>query len=157
MLETVQFGCLSVAWNKYMRRALNVPYPTHVELSLPATPGVNLASMQIKSRVLKFAHQCLPRDSSMVTCLARHCLRSNLHILGGSMSLIMRKHGWDSARYDPQPINFLSIKNPFITMSIPRPFCKDCWRFIVDILDNDRACFLTDVERHEIMFYLCCE
>ena len=71
------------------RRALQVPYHTHVSL-LPAISGISLASVQVKSRVLKFAYQCVTSENPTVSCLARHCLRSNMHVLGSNVSLILR-------------------------------------------------------------------
>ena len=53
-----QFNCLCVAWNKCMRRGFRLPYRTHVSL-LPVVTGANLASVQIKARMLGFAYQCL--------------------------------------------------------------------------------------------------
>ena len=32
-----------------------------------------------------------------------------------------------------------------------------CAAFIVDVLDNDVPCILTDVEQYDILYYLCCE
>ena len=89
MLDTAQFSCLTVAWNKCTRRALGVPYRTHVSL-LPAIAGVSLASVQVKLRVLKFAHQCITSDNPAVQCLARFSLCSNQHVMGSNVSLILR-------------------------------------------------------------------
>ena len=155
MLDTAQFTCLSVAWNKCTRRALGVPYRTHVSL-LPAISGVCLASVQIKSRVLKFAYQCVTSGNPAVQCLARFSLRSNQHVMGSNVSLILRDLNGSVHDMVRNPSLLLHFKTTLFHLQFPAPLTRTA-SFILDILESDAPCILTDAEQLEILSYLCCD
>jgi hypothetical protein len=124
MIDTVQFNCLAVAWNKCMRRILRVPYRTHVAL-LPQLTGLSLASVQIKCRMLKFAYQCITSSNPLVACLARHSAISNVHLLGCNLSTVLREVNGSVRDFRRVPTLFLYLQNLFNQISISR-FCVWC-------------------------------
>ena len=79
---------VSIAWHKCICGALRVPYRTHVSL-LPAVSASALHLCRL-SGVLRFAYRCVTSENPTVGCLTRHCLRSNLRVLGSGVLLILR-------------------------------------------------------------------
>ena len=122
MLDTVQFRCLAVAWQKCMRASLKVPYRTHVSL-LPAISGVSLASVQIKCRMLanSFASQCLVSSSPVIRPLARFSVLSNLHVVGSNMSQIASELNFSVRDVIANPSLFYHYKNILIQSHYPEP------------------------------------
>ena len=112
--------------------------------------------MQVKSRVLKFAYQCVTSKNPTVSSLARHCLRSNLHVLGSNVSLILRDLNGSVHDMVRRPSLLLNFKNILIHSQFPDPSVRSA-AFIIDILDNDVPCLLTDMEQYDILYYLCCD
>jgi hypothetical protein len=137
---------------------LKLPYRTHVAL-LPAVSGINLASVQIKCRMLRFACQCIASSNHVVSCLARHCISSNAHIMGSNISDIMREVGGSVHDLNLITIpNTLSKYNSFLTKSQYSNQALHNAGFILDISDNDcDGFFLTESEYADLLNYLCCE
>ena len=153
--DCVQLHCLCVAWNKCMRRAFRLPYRTHVSL-LPVISGANLASVQIRARMLGFAHQCITSPNPAIKCLSLYCMRSNVHILGSNVCLILRD--FDESVHDVirTPSLFNNLKTKLYHQQFPDPLLRT-GAFIHDILDCADGCILSDAERSDILFYMCCE
>ena len=112
--------------------------------------------MQVKARVLKFAYQCIMCDNITVNCLARYCIRSNLHVLGSNVSLILRDLNGSVHDMVHRPSLLLHHKTNLIHSQFPDPSARTA-AFIIDILDNDLSCPLNDMEQCDVLFYLCCE
>ena len=155
MLDTAQFSCLTIAWNKCIRKDLRVSYRTHVSL-LPAIAGVSLASVQVKLRVVKFAHQFITCCNPAVQCLARFSLCSNLHVMGINVSLVLREYNGSVHDMVRNLSLLLHFKTLLFNSQFPTPLFRTA-AFIIDILDSEGPCILTDAEQLEILSHLCCD
>ena len=123
---------------------------------LPVVSGASLASFQIKARMLGFAHQCLTSPNPTIKCLARHCLQSNMHILGSNVCFVLRDFEESVHDMIRVPSLLKKLKTKLIQSQFPDPLQRT-GAFVHDILDSEDECILSDAERADILFYLCCE
>ena len=80
----------------------------------------------------------------------------NLHVLGSNVSLILRDLNGSVHDMVRRPSLLLNFKNILIHSQFPDPSVRSA-AFIIDILDNDVPCLLTDMEQYDILYYLCCD
>ena len=91
-----------------------------------------------------------------VKCLAAYCTRSNVHVLGSNLFVILRDFNVSVHDMVRTPTLFYQYQFHLIQSQFPDSTAHIA-SFIVDILDNDLPCILTDAEQYDILSYLCCD
>ena len=79
-----------------------------------------------------------------------------VHILGGDVSLIVRDMNGSVHDMVHFPSLILHHKNKLFQSQFTDPLAGTA-AFIIDILDSDDSCILSDAEQYDILSYLCCE